>query len=273
MNNLQAAQLDMLREVDRICAEHDIPYSLAYGTALGAVRHKGFIPWDDDIDIIMLRKDFERFEAIWKDNAPGHLFLATHNSEEYYTYPFAKVRNSNTTFVETGCEHLDINHGVFIDIFIIDYIPRSKSRRAWQLFCAEMVWILARKYTPGEGLRGLARKLICAPFTKKARQKALRYFEKKLACPYGDSACTANLNYGTGLAKKRFPNDLLREVVRVPFENDAFMLMKDWDSLLRVQYGDYMTPPPAEQRAPAHPYAVYDLERPYRTVLKDVAKS
>lgn len=268
MNNLQAVQLNILKEVSLICTKHDIPYSLGYGTALGAVRHKGFIPWDDDIDIVMMRKDFEKFENVWANEAPDNIFLQTYKSDPFYPYPFAKIRDSSTTFMETGCEHLNINHGVFIDIFPFDYLPKRKTQRLLQLFYAELVWILARKNLTRKNLKGRISSLFCFLFSEKARKRAMEYFQKKASkYPFESAIGISNLNYGIGWASEIYSKDSLLNLEQTDFEDSSFLLMKEYDAHLKVLYGDYMTPPPVKDRT-GHAYIVCDTTKPYLEVLQ-----
>jgi len=118
-------QIDMLKQFISICNDNQLRYYLLGGSCLGAVRHAGFIPWDDDIDVGMPREDFERFSAIAKEQLPEHLFFQTNTSDPEYINVFAKLRNSNTTYIETSAKNLNINHGVYIDIFPLDGISNN----------------------------------------------------------------------------------------------------------------------------------------------------
>ena len=117
---LKKIELEMFKYYLAICEKHDLKYFLIGGTLLGAVRHKGFIPWDDDIDIGMPRPDYEKFLLVAQKELPEHIFLQTHNTDIEYPNCFAKLRNSDTTFIETSCKKLKINHGIYIDIFPLD---------------------------------------------------------------------------------------------------------------------------------------------------------
>ena len=121
---------------------NNIQYYLAYGTAIGAVRHKGFIPWDDDIDVVMLREDYEKVCLLPPKAFGEELFLQTVYSNIEYPFPFAKLCMNGTACVEAGMEHANIHHGIFMDIFPLDYIPVSKWRRLVQRFWAEYLWVL-----------------------------------------------------------------------------------------------------------------------------------
>lgn len=124
IKQVQAIELEILLEVDRICRKHRISYFLDSGTALGAVRHKGFIPWDDDIDIGMLRDDYERFLSVAQEEMGQDYFLQTYRTDGT-PIMFAKVRKTGTTFVEFRLRKFPINHGLFIDIFPYDYLPQE----------------------------------------------------------------------------------------------------------------------------------------------------
>ena len=134
LRDVQKVQLEILLEFDRICRKHGLKYLLFAGTLLGAVRHKGFIPWDDDIDVCMLRGDYERFLTVCKDELSAELFLQTTDTDREYPLQFAKLRKNNTRFVEKSMSDLKIHHGVFIDIFPLDNVmPHSFIGRFQQI--------------------------------------------------------------------------------------------------------------------------------------------
>lgn len=118
----QLKMLEILKYVDKICKENDINYWLSSGTCLGAVRHNGFIPWDDDVDIEMMKEDFLKFEKIFKET--DLYILQTYRNDKYYSAPFDKVRNKNTTIYDSLYRY----KGVFIDILCIEYVNRSLAR-------------------------------------------------------------------------------------------------------------------------------------------------
>lgn len=124
LRKLHLIELEMLLEVDRICRENDIIYSILYGTILGAVRHKGFIPWDDDLDIGMTREEFEKFEKVCELKLDKErFFLQTARSDPEYRWGYAKLRRKGTEYIRAGQEAIKCVSGVSIDIFIIDNMP------------------------------------------------------------------------------------------------------------------------------------------------------
>ena len=124
LRKLQMTELEMLIEVDRICRKYNIQYFLDGGTLLGAIRHNGFIPWDDDADIIMLRGEYEKFcKACKKELDTERFFLQDYRTDKHYLWGFAKMRRNHTTFLREGQEHVKCHTGVCIDIFYCDNIP------------------------------------------------------------------------------------------------------------------------------------------------------
>ena len=117
MNELQQKELDLLKEFVKFCELHNLTYFLIGGTLLGAIRHLGFIPWDDDIDVGMPRPDYDRFCELAEKHFVGDIFFQSYRSDKGYPYIFSKLRNSNTTFIEKIYRHVPMNHGVYIDIF------------------------------------------------------------------------------------------------------------------------------------------------------------
>lgn len=129
LEQLKSIELEMLKAFIKACDMLNVKYFLLGGTLLGAVRHKGFIPWDDDIDVGMLREDYEIFIAKGASYLPDNLFIQNVYSDENYTMCFSKIRNNNTTFIESTVSHLKMNHGVFIDIFPLDYYPDEAKKQ------------------------------------------------------------------------------------------------------------------------------------------------
>ena len=126
MEELRKVQLEALLEVDRICKKFGITYQLFSGTLLGAIRHKGFIPWDDDIDICMLRNDYDRFIEVCKTELDTTYFLQNYETDKNFIHNITRIRKNNTIALQSACAELDMHHGIFIDIFPMDNIvPHS----------------------------------------------------------------------------------------------------------------------------------------------------
>jgi lipopolysaccharide cholinephosphotransferase len=261
MNELQKIELGILKSIDKICRENNITYYIAYGTALGAVRHKGFIPWDDDVDIIMLRDDYERFCSLPKAAFPQDLFLQTVYTDPEYPLPFAKIRKNNTAYVERGREKLHMHQGIFIDIFPLDYICEGKFAKLKQRMWAEYQWILMARNRGGGFVKRIiinAANIGCSTtekYLKRIRKAEQHVINKtktaKVTCmSYGGRAIYA-VQYDTA--------DF--EAADAEFEGYRFPIMRGYDNFLRTRYGDYMKIPPEEDRVTHSPYYVsFDSE-------------
>ena len=123
MTELQEVEFGILKQFIAVCEKLELKYYLVCGSALGAVKYGGFIPWDDDIDVGMFRADYERFLKEAPALMPQHLFLQNYRTEKNFAQIFSKLRNSNTTYIEKSVADMDINHGVYIDIFPLDGYP------------------------------------------------------------------------------------------------------------------------------------------------------
>ena len=125
LTRVHEANLKLLKEIDRICRKYKIKYMIDSGTLLGAVRHQGFIPWDDDADIAMLREEYEKFRKVADELDPSICYFQDHDTDPEYRWGYGKLRRTGTTYVRVGQEHLKCKTGVFIDVFPMDDIPHS----------------------------------------------------------------------------------------------------------------------------------------------------
>lgn len=270
LKNLQKAELEILLEVDRICRKHDIKYFLVSGTLLGAIRHKGFIPWDDDIDICMTLKDYKRFCKISPKELNDKFFLQNFETDHTNRWP-AKIRKNNTTAIETGFENSPIHQGIWIDIFPLigvkddDCWIKKATKRS--VFAKKL---LRKRYGASLNFKDLSidkKFLHFLPFgfikkiVKIILSTIFRNHKVYEHCTYlwGDSKISA-----------RFPSDMFDELCNVEFEGHMFPAPKNWDKYLQLVYGDYMTPPPPEKRnGGCHTLAVVDVEKNYTYYTKN----
>ena len=127
---VQLIELELLKETDRICRKYNIHYSIVGGTMLGAVRHQGFIPWDDDVDVGFLRPDYEKFrEYLEKELDHERFYFQDHRNTPGYRWGYGKLRRRNTEYVRLGQDHLPYGQGVFIDLFPYDSVPNRRLSR------------------------------------------------------------------------------------------------------------------------------------------------
>ena len=264
---LKKLEVEMLITFADICDKLGLKYYLIGGTLIGAIRHKGFIPWDDDIDVGMFREDYEKFLETAPSLLPENLFLQHIYSEPEYLMPFAKIRNSNTTFIESSVNKYNINHGIYIDIFPIDYYPEDLKLRNY---------INSKK-------ANYDRRIICQ-FNHQRKQsykykiKSLMYMLKypsirtvvKKRDNLYKSVPKSNkvANFGGAWGEKEIvPVDWYGDGVFVEFEGHKFNAPSEYHKFLTQVYGDYMTLPPVEQRVTHHFTDVVDLDKTYKEYL------
>lgn len=248
---IQLIQLEMLLEFRRICRLYDIHYSLDGGTLLGAVRHKGFIPWDPDIDVIMLREDYELFfRAAQMELDTERFFLQEYRTDKYYRWGYSRLRRNNTEFIRAGQEHMKFRTGIFMDIMIVDNVPDVWIGR----WVNNLMCFIIRKGLWSESGRlnakTFAGRKICrlmsfipANFWFELRHKIYSHNNKKRTelIRRMTGVYPSRCRYGT----KR---DYYDHFTKLEFEGYYFDAFSEYDRYLRDVYGDYMVLPPIEKR-------------------------
>lgn len=248
--------LELLLELDKFCKENNIPYYLIGGTLLGAIRHNGFIPWDDDIDICMFRKDYEKFIKIYKSNNSKYKLFALETKKDYY-YPFAKLVNDETILIESGNEKNPI--GIYVDIFPIDNCPGKTLEEAYKNIDRMNVyrWLRNFKIINFSMKRNILKnlillfgKILVIPITKRKISELISYNAKKnidINCQFVGELVNTTYGYGEVYDRIHFG-----EGIEVVFEEKLFTAPKDYDYILKSMYGDYMKLPPEEKRISNH---------------------
>lgn len=251
LRRLQLIQLEMLLEVDRVCKKNDIKYCIIAGTTLGAVRHQGYIPWDDDADVAMLRDEYERFrEACERDLDRSKFYFQDHKTTPGYRWGYGKVRRVGTEFVRKGQEHMPYPTGVFIDIFPMDNVPNSLFiRRIHNFACTivrKMLWsAVGAKSDRNPWMRALYRVVSWVP-----RDTVFALYDGlKWICNRKETQMVRKLTFPTpnngqyGYYRKWYV-----ELSDIEFEGHLFPAAKDYDEYLTFKFGNYMELPPVEQR-------------------------
>ncbi len=256
----QKVLYELLQEFDRICKTHGISYTLFAGTALGAVRHKGFIPWDDDADVIMLRADYDRFLAVAKEELNDKFFLQSEYSE-HWPMGWSKLRKNNTTCLEKYFpKDPDVHQGIYIDIFPCDNASSNKLVRKLQ-FLASRIVIAKSLYARGYETDNVLKKVFmrscklvpAAPFRAFAQ---LRWEQ--------DSELVHTFFGGTRTDKKSvFPRTWFTECEEILFENQMFTISSHYHTLMTTLYGDYMKIPEEKDLACKVHALLVDTEKNY----------
>ena len=245
---------DILVDFDRVCRKNDIKYSIAYGTLLGAVRHKGFIPWDDDVDVLVTREEYERLRKILNEQLENeHCFVCTED-EKRFSAPLAKIIDKRTVLNQLEHHSDRMELGVYIDIFVLDYIPDDPAKREKTLkksVLMRKIWSFAgtvneNNPAPVRALRKLLNR------TSMARSAALyvnRWAEKNTKDRNALNILTFNDD-----AMYRYAMDAsdLDELSEYEFEGHSFLGIKNYDKYLTLWYDDYMELPPEDKRVSHH---------------------
>lgn len=255
MKSIQKVQLEIAQVLADICERNNIRYFLAYGTLLGAVRHDGFIPWDDDIDIMMPYPDLLKFEEACRTELPEGYFYQSPATDPEYNLTIMRLCKDNTVMLEERMANKNIHHGVFVDIYPL-YGAASGSARKKQVFRA----MKRALYMWGEPTKnhGLVMRLgtgaMLAFKTKKGRKKAADKLFKKIALDYDASEYVSVLDSRTETMRIAYKKEWFGDGIKHKFEDTEFVIPQNADEVLRIYYGDYMILPPEEKRKPHHDY-------------------
>lgn len=270
IKKLWALQIDMLQQVRKICERHGLTFFAAYGTALGAVRHHGFIPWDDDVDIALKRADYNKFVKYAQKELKEPYFLQLPSTDEYYFRPYASLRNSNATCIAKGDGALKCNNGAIIHIFPLDGYTESKELRRFIKIERFKNIVAVNSYH----YRGRKNHVVIRHLLKLITPLVIRGGLKKHFLRH-EAACTKisskehemlgiqYAHFGSDISKSMYKKELFDSVVWVPFEYAQIPIPAGYDEFLRRTYGDYMQLPKPEDRIYKHTWEM-DPDTPYK---------
>ncbi len=260
LKRVQETEIDILKEIIRVCDEYGLEYWVYGGTLIGAIRHNGFIPWDDDIDIGMMRDDFEKFlEIAPKALKKGYTLQHFKTDPKTPTY-HAKVRKDKTRFVEWYTRNMDIHQGIFVDIMPHDLIPEDKEQRAkyrkkaeWrkQLFIAKSVTDTTITRGKKVWIRTIERRILhilMLPFPKEWLFERVDSYMRRYNGTDSHMFTTRAMEVSENLIEDVFP------LQKHKFENIEVNVPANYDLVLRRNYGDYMKLPAPENRISHSPY-------------------
>ena len=268
LQQLKDCEREMLKTFVDICNKYGIKYFVQGGTLLGTVRHSGFIPWDDDIDVSLHREDYEKFLSVAEKELPEYYFLQTKDTDPEYPNNFAKIRDSRTTFVESSAINLKINHGAYIDIFPLDNYPSGVKAKIFEIKKKLLTWRINKAfYIPTMSIVSkiiTIVTMILFPSLKGAVEK-----REKLFRSVSESNRVVN-NSGAWLQKEIIPREWVDGTIEMEFEGIKVNVSDKYDQWLTYVYGDYMTPPPENQRVGHHYVDYFDMNKSYTEYINEV---
>ncbi len=263
--------LETMKFIDKLCREHGIVYYIMGGTALGAVRHGGFIPWDDDLDIFMTPDQYKKFKTVFENSNSEQFILQEWRTDKKYL-EYAKIRMNGTTFIEENFkERKDMHHGIYVDIMILHKVPENKFIQKIVYYESKFVTLYGlsqRNWKPKSKSQEVVLKSLkfmpCKLMARIAYSHIYRYDNRK-----------DNYKYCYWITPAKFRNGLFDKTffekpIDIPFEDTNLLGSEKIKEYLEYRYGDYMKLPSEEQRkAAVHAY-VFDTEKNYTEYLGNV---
>lgn len=269
VRQVQGKILDVMKYIDQLCRRYGITYYIMGGTALGAVRHRGFIPWDDDLDIFMTPSEYTKFKKVFEaEDSPLFVLQEWRTTPDYLEY--AKVRMNGTTFIEESFkEWKDIHQGVYVDIMILHKVPKRKVVQKLVYFESKFVTLYAlsqRNWKPKTKRQALVLKSLCIMPCK----LMAKYFYRRI---YHYDSWTENFMYCYWITPAKFRSGLFdasffSDPVDIPFEDTVLLGSKKIKEYLEYRYGDYMRLPSEEAQKAAVHAMIFDVNKDYKEYIR-----
>lgn len=271
---LQLLELEIAKEIKRICDENNIDYFIIGGTLLGAVRHRGFIPWDDDIDIGMTVENYERFINVAPSKLDCRLFLQCSLTDENFAYPYAKVRLNDTHIHELVNANVCIHDGIFVDIFPYDQSTEEKATSKFHMMKLQFL-SKCSLLKHGYNLNSI---------TESKFSRMINWFLKFFPIARDSIDILLKDSFKANPKKKNtyyierdgmfkgnfvFPKELFANLIELDFEDTTFKAPELYDIYLKMAYGNYMEFPPEVEREKGHSVTGIVLDKPYSSFFKE----
>jgi lipopolysaccharide cholinephosphotransferase len=272
LKDIQNESILLAKHFVSFCQDHDLLCYLCGGGLIGTIRHHGFIPWDDDLDFFMPRRDYQKLIDLWdRENQDKHfhLLISSPNFRDHNN--FVTIRDDRTALIKPYQQDLDIVHGVNLDIFPLDGCPEGRWQRKKQIFCAMLHSLYRTETVPvnhGKIIELCGRTALALVPSEKCRIKIWMWAERKMSqysfaqCKYATELCAGPAYWHNVYQRDWFASSLM-----MPFEDTKMPVPVGYDPYLRMAFGDYMKLPKEEDRHPQHDSIVLDVHQSYKEYL------
>lgn len=269
LKDLQHINLQLAQHFVDFCNRHNLLCYFAGGGCIGAVRHHGFIPWDDDLDFFLPREDYEKLAVLWQEEAvPNQRYVLCKPSAKYHDRnPFITIRDRETTMIKPYQADLDIVHGVGLDIFPLDGYPSHWWQRLHQVIWANIYTLYCSEQIPkkhGKAIQFAAEMLLGLFPQYKTRYKIWKFAEKQMSkykikdCKFMTELCA-----GPRAIMFKYPKEIFDKALFLDFEDTKMPVPRGYDQYLTIVFGEYMKLPPVEKRVAPHDAVLLDLSHSY----------
>lgn len=269
MRALQNKELEILKYLKEVCEEHDLKFFLGGGSCIGTLRHHGFIPWDDDVDVFMMREDYERLYANWHKYSQNPRYSLCRSDESHnYHHAAMTINDNNTTFINFRTKEEDVNQGIAVDIIPIDFLADHFFQRCWQRWNAVIFSIFINQRLPdNQGklirvLTGVPLALIRSPQNRYRIWK--RAEQRMIKCSSTGKKSAVELVTGLKAIMRPLNPEWFKSVKYLNFENTEMPVAVGAEEYLKLIFGDYMQLPPTKDRIAKHHTTYIDTENSYK---------
>lgn len=269
LRDFQLKSLEMLLYFKKICDENNLLFYFCGGCCIGSLRNKGFIPWDDDVDVFMPREDYERLNEVWEKCADTKRYSCLRTNKDMFVGNiFTTIVDNNTTFIRPNQVNLDIPKGLVIDVFPLDGCPSSRFARKMQKFWALIFSLYLAQLVPenhGKAVTLIGKLMLGIVPSKSIRYKIWKFAEKHMSkYKIEDCKFITELCAGPGYMKNEYPKEAFESAVYKEFEGYMMPIPVGYHEYLTMAFGDYMTPPPEDKQVAHHDVIFYDLDNSYK---------
>jgi LPS biosynthesis protein len=269
LKKLQQKCLEITLVFKEFCERHGLLFYLCGGGCIGAVRHKGFVPWDDDLDVFMPREDYEKMCRLWVEEMDQDKYrLSRTGPENFERSQLTAITDEDTTFIKERQMDLDTAHGVRLEVLPLDGCPSGRLRRKLQLFWGLVYQIYINQEPPtskGKLLEWAGRIMLALRPGWRRRYRTAMFAERRMTkYPIAECSHITELCVRFNYMVNEYPKEIFASAVYKEFEGELLPVPAGYDAYLRMAFGDYMQMPPEESQIPSHDAVCIDLENSYK---------